>query len=320
MRALLIVNPHATTTSSAGRDLIGHALSSKLSLRIKQTSHRGHAAELAAEATKQGYPLIIVHGGDGTVNEVVNGILEPPRAGLLTSLPMGAVPSLAVIPGGSANVFARSLGIAPDPLDAANQILDLIARREHRRIGLAHCEGRWFLFNAGVGLDAHAVRAVEKKRAAGRTATPGRYMRAAARAFLRERRLPPALTVELPDGAVHDGVYFAFVSNASPWTFIDERPVLTNPGVSFDNGLGVFAMRSAGIVPIARVARQIVFGSGGPAHRHLLRVDDVPRVRVRASRPMGLQVDGDYIGMRDDVAFHAVPDMLDVIAQANPRV
>ncbi|GGC66514.1 diacylglycerol kinase family lipid kinase [Hoyosella rhizosphaerae] len=314
MRAMLIVNPHATSTTPSGRDLIGHALSSTLSVRLEHTQYRGHAAELAAEATAQGFPLIIVHGGDGTVNEVVNGILGAPQEGLLRSLPVGAVPTLAVIPGGSANVFARSLGIEAEPLDAVNQLIDLVRRRQHRRIGLAHCDGRWFLFNAGVGLDAHVVKAVEKGRARGKTASPGRYIRSTIRTFMRERKLEPALTVTVPSGQTFSDVYFAFISNASPWTYIDERPVVTNPGVDYNSGLGIFAMQSARWIATLRVARQIVFAKDGPRHKKLVRVDDVPTVTVSASRPTGLQVDGDYIGMRQTVTFHAVSDMIDVMA------
>lgn len=319
MRALLIVNPHATSTTPAGRDLIALALSSALKLRVAHTAYRGHAAELAAEATSDGYPLIIVHGGDGTVNEVVNGVLGAPRSGPLAAIAATAVPSIAVVPGGSANVFARSLGIKNDPLDAANQLINLVQLRHHRRIGLGHCEDRWFLFNAGMGLDAHVVEAVEASRARGKPATSARYVRSAVRTFLREKRHEPALTVELPDGSVEDGVCFAFVSNASPWTYLEDRPVITNPGATYDSGLGLFAMRTTGWVPILRVARQLVFSPrSGPRHPALLRADDLEQVRIHSSRPIGLQLDGDFIGLRDDVTFRTAPNMLDVVAPKEP--
>ncbi|MBB3035660.1 diacylglycerol/lipid kinase family protein [Hoyosella altamirensis] len=323
MRALLIVNPHATSTTPAGRDLIALALSSALKLRVAHTAYRGHAAELAAEAASDGYPLIIVHGGDGTVNEVVNGVLGGEvlggEGGSMASIAATALPTIAVVPGGSANVFARSLGIKNDPLDAANQLISLVQLRHHRRIGLGHCDGRWFLFNAGMGLDAHVVESVEASRAGGKTATSGRYVRATVRTFIRERKLTPALTVETPDGAKEEGVYYAFVSNASPWTYLDDRPVYTNPGADYDSGLGVFALKTARWMSTLRIARQLVFPRrGGPRHRDLLRIDDVKEIRITSSRPIGLQLDGDFVGLRENVTFRATPNMLDVVAPKNP--
>src|SRR5688572_20133838 len=105
MRALLVVNPAATTTSARTRDVISHALASDLKLEVAATEHRGHARALARRAVEQGSAqLVIALGGDGTVNEVINGLLEhgpdPDR-----------LPRLAVVPGGSTNVFARALGL-----------------------------------------------------------------------------------------------------------------------------------------------------------------------------------------------------------------
>ena len=126
MRAVLIVNPNATSTTPAGRDLLAHALESRVKLTVAHTDHRGHAIEIARDAARDGIDVVIVHGGDGTVNEVVNGMLGEPRPDRRS----GARPS-AVVPGGSANVFARSLGISPDPIEATNQLVDLLG--EYRR-------------------------------------------------------------------------------------------------------------------------------------------------------------------------------------------
>ena len=198
MRALLIVNPNATSTTAAGRDLLAHALESRVRLTVAHTTHRGHAAELAREAHEDGFGSVIVHGGDGTVNEVVNGLLGSPHPASMKSVPVGPIPTIAVVPGGSANVFARSLGIAADPIDATNQLVDLLSERTRRRIGLAHCDNRWFTFNAGMGLDADVCEAVDASRKNGDAATPARYVRTAIAAFFRAKRVEPALTVHLP--------------------------------------------------------------------------------------------------------------------------
>ncbi|QNG19412.1 diacylglycerol kinase family lipid kinase [Rhodococcus triatomae] len=314
MHALLIVNPNATSTTAAGRDLLAHALASRVRLTVTHTTHRGHASELARRAREDATGLIIVHGGDGTVNEVVNGLLGVPHPTRLTDLPVGPIPPIAVVPGGSANVFARSLGISPDPVEATNQVIDLIGHRTSRRIGLAHCDERWFTFNAGLGLDAQVCEAVEAHRSAGKLATPGQYLRATVRAFFAAKGAEPSLTAEVPGHEPVEGVHFAFVSNTSPWTYLNARPIHTNPGTTYDGGLGLFAMRSTRLGTTLRVARQLLAPGASPHSKSLLRVDDAARIRLTSSRPIGLQMDGDYIGLRDRVEFVSVPDALDVVA------
>ena len=123
MRAVLIVNPTATSTTPAGRDLLANALKSRLQLTVVHTTHRGHAGEIAQAAARDGVDVIVVHGGDGTVSNVVNGLLGTPG-----QLPTGHIPAVAIVPGGSANVVARSLGDAAGP-DQGHQPADRIARR-----------------------------------------------------------------------------------------------------------------------------------------------------------------------------------------------
>jgi len=311
VRALLIVNPHATTTTPAGRDRLAHALGGAVALTVAHTTHRGHAAELARSAHADGMDVIVAHGGDGTVNEIVNGLLGSPSDPADPTLPL-----LAVVPGGSANVFARSLGMSADPMEATEQLLGLLAERTHRRIGLGHCVGRWFVFNAGLGLDAQVCEAIDISRDGGKRVTTARYVRHAIAQFFASKRAEPALTVELPGRDPVPGVYYAFVSNSSPWTFLDTRPVHTNPGTSFDTGLGVFAMRTMAVLPSLRVIAQFLARNGDPRSKHLLRADDVERVRVISSRPIGLQVDGDYLGLHEEVEFVSVPAILDVVAPA----
>ena len=188
--------------------------------------------------------------------------------------------------------------------------------RTARRIGLGHCDGRWFVFNAGLGLDAQVCEAVDLSRLSGKKATSSRYVRHAITQFFASKRIEPALTLEVPGQDPVAGVYYAFVSNSSPWTFLDRRPVHTNPGTSFGTGLGVFAMATMRVVPSLRVVRQLLAKQGDPSSPYLLRADDVTHVRARSTRPIGLQVDGDYLGLRTDVEFVSVPSILEVVAPA----
>ncbi|ORA31620.1 diacylglycerol/lipid kinase family protein [Mycobacterium aquaticum] len=314
MRAVLIVNPNATSTTPAGRDLLAHALESRVKLTVVHTDHRGHAIEIARDATRDGVDVLIVHGGDGTVNEVVNGIL-----GHSGGRPdADAAPAVAVVPGGSANVFARALGISPDPIEATNQLVDLLSdyRRggKWRRIGLMDCGERWAVFTAGMGVDGAVVAAVEAQRAKGRKVTASRYIRVAVREVLASARREPTLTLQLPGAEPVAGVHFVFVSNSSPWTYANSRPVWTNPDTTFETGLGVFATTSMNVWANLKLVRQMVSRKPRIAGKHLIRDDDVTSVTVTSDTPVACQIDGDFAGLRETMTFTAVPEALGVVA------
>lgn len=313
MRAVLIVNPNATSTTAAGRDLLAHALESRVRLRVEHTNHRGHATEIAEQAVLDGVDVVIVHGGDGTVNEVVNGLLGKPG-----HLPLGHVPAVSVVPGGSANVFARSLGIPSDPVDATNMLVDLLGEhgpaRSWRRIGLMDCGERWAVFTAGMGVDGEVVAAVEARRRKHKGVTAMRYISAAVPTVLRSASHAPRLTLQLPGRDPITGVHFVFVSNSSPWTYANARPIWTNPDCRFETGLGVFATTSMNVWRNLGLVRQMVSKRPTIDAKHVVRDDDVPQVAVTSDTPIATQIDGEYIGLRENMTFQAVPEALGVVA------
>jgi diacylglycerol kinase family enzyme len=305
MRALLVVNPKATATTARARDVLAHALASETKLDVVQTTHRGHAVELADEARRDGLDVVVALGGDGTVNEVVNG--------LLARGPGPQVPALAVVPGGSTNVFARALGLPDSAVEATGGVLEAIATGRRRRIGLAQADDRWFTFCAGLGLDATVVRRVEHRRADGRRATPQLFVREALQEFFTsaDRKHPP-LTL-LREGAEPVQLGLALVCNTSPWTYLGPRPVLPCPQASFDTGLDVFGLRKLGTASTLRHLRQILSRSPRLRGRRLLSLHDLDGFAVTSDRPLPFQVDGDDLGERTKVTFRAVPAALDVL-------
>ena len=313
MRAVLIVNPNATSTTPAGRDLLAHALESRVELTVAHTNHRYHAAEIAREAAQQGVDAVIAHGGDGTVHEVVNGLLGPPGNPLSAQ-----APAVGVVPGGSANVFARALGISPDPVEATNQLIDLLSAyrvaRCWRRIGLMNCGEHWAVFTAGMGVDGEVVAAVDAQRRKGRKVTAARYIRTAVPVVVRSGRRAPALTLHLPGREPIPGVHLAFVSNSNPWTYHNSRPMWTNPTTTFDTGLGVFAATRLKPLATALVVRQMFSSRPRLDAPQLIRDDDVPWLRICADPPVATQIDGEYVGALDTMTFTSVPDALSVIA------
>lgn len=306
MRALLVVNPAATTTTARGRKVLLRALASELKVDVEETSHRGHAAALAVRAAREGLDLVVALGGDGTVNEVVNGLLtDGPRPGL---------PALAVVPGGSTNVFARAVGLPVHPYDATAEILDALRAGRSRRIGLGLAGDRWFTFNAGLGFDADVVHRIERRRRAGEETSHVRFVRTAVAHFLFSYdRRHPALTLERPGEEPVGGLYFALLTNTAPWTYLGDRPVEPSPEASFETGLDLFAPRTMAVVPTLLYLRRALVAPPPRARRRLLRVHDLAEFTLRADRPTAFQVDGDFVGERESVRFRAVPDVLSVV-------
>jgi diacylglycerol kinase family enzyme len=320
--ALLIVNPHATATTQLRRDVITHALASQMDLEVVETRYRGHAGTLARKAASDGVQLILTLGGDGTVNEAVNGLLH--------GLKPGVDPAFAPVPGGNANVFTRALGLPADPVDATGRILESLQAGRDRRVGLGCASpghtspgappgaslDRYFTFNAGMGLDAETVRVIEGMREHGRTLTPGLYLRTALRQFYRVTdRRHPRLTLERDGQSPVGHLFLGIISNTSPWTYLGRRPVNPSPGASFDTGLDIFALRRMRTISTLNALRQMFAQrSEPPRGRHVVSLHDQPAFTLRAARPVALQVDGEYVGEHETVTFRAVPRALRVIA------
>jgi diacylglycerol kinase family enzyme len=321
MRALVVVNPAATSTTAKMRDVLVGALASELKLDVVETTHRGHGRELGAEAAREGIDLVVSVGGDGTVNEVVNG--------LLADGPGPHLPMLAVVPGGSTNVFSRALGRSRDPVEATAEILESVRAGRTRLVslGTASASGtadapadtwtppRWFVFAAGLGFDAEVIARVEAQRAEGRRSTGPLYVREAVTAFLlgRERRRP-AMTLQVPDQPALENLFLCLVSNVSPWTYLGARPVNPSPEASFDAGLDVFALGRMGPVRMLRTLSQTLARDPDARGRRVHREHDLEELVVTATRPLGWQVDGDYLGTATGLRVHNVPAALRVVA------
>ncbi len=326
MRALLIVNPRATSTTRLHRDVIASALASAVKLEVVETRYRGHATTLAASARDEGFGLVLTLGGDGTVNEAVNGMLSVTQPGTGADGSGAAVPlrppspaelpALAPIPGGSGNVFAGAIGLPRDSIDAVGRILKAIEEGRERTIGLGNADGRYFTFNSGLGLDAEVVRAVQGLRAHGRTATTSLYVRLALRQFYAQTdRSHPAIRIDSPDGRSQGPVFMVIVSNAAPWTYVGDREVNANPQARFDAGLDVFAMRNMSSFSAFYAVGQMLSTKGGQLHgRRIMTMHDEPSLTLRADRPVAFQIDGEYVGERELVRLTSVPEALRVVA------
>ncbi|GAA3712660.1 diacylglycerol kinase family protein [Nonomuraea antimicrobica] len=320
MRAMLLVNPKATTTNARTRDVLIRALGAAVELSVEETRYRGHAASLASTARAKGFDVVAVLGGDGTINETVNGLLNPVDG---PDLPLGDDPStgrpgLLVIPGGSANVFARALGLPNDPVESTGQVLEAIREGRRRTVGLGQAlwegQSRYFTFCSGMGYDAEVVRAVEGLRGTGRKATPTRYVNTALRHYLATDKRHPPMTVTGPGIPPAGGVFMAIVSNTSPWTYVGAHPVRPTPWASFETGLDLLGLRRMGPITLSGVISHILTESDAlPSGRHLVQLHDEAEITLTADRPVAFQLDGDYLGERETVTFRSTPNALQVL-------
>lgn len=310
MRALAVVNPNATTTSIRSRDVLLSALRADLDFEVVETKHRGHAIELAERARHTGVELVIAVGGDGTINEVVNGILADG--------PADDLPAVGIVPGGSANVLARNLGIPINAVEATGLLLDAVRDGRRNPIGIGKLSvmsgERYFTFNAGAGLDADVVKAVEDQRANGHMATAARYVRTAAGRFFAQpsRRSTGDITLEADDGAPQTGFRVVVISNCTPWTYLGSWPLRVSPRADFNIGLDVFALRGLGLPTTLRHVAQMATRKG-PRGRDVVSLHDSDLVTLTAERPFPVQVDGDYIGEHRDVTAHAISDAIHIV-------
>jgi diacylglycerol kinase family enzyme len=310
MRALLVVNPNATATTVRTRDVLASALGSDLRIDIERTKSRGHAIELGSQAVEDGYELVVALGGDGTVNEVVNG--------LLAGGPKPDLPAFAAVPGGSTNVFARALGYSADPVEATSELLDHLREGRTRRISLGHSESaegnRWFTFNAGLGLDAEVVRRVDARRKPGRRATKALYVRSAVlRYYLRTNRRRPVMTVSGPDIPNPTPLFVALVCNADPWTYFGDWPVRPCPDARFEAGLDLFGMTRLRTVQTLRHVAQLFASDADPHGKRIVRLHDTSELTLTAEEPLPFQADGEPLADRLQVTLRSVPNALRVV-------
>ncbi|MEU8297757.1 diacylglycerol kinase family protein [Micromonospora sp. NPDC048909] len=315
MRAVLVVNPKATTTSERSRDVLVRALRSEVDLSVRYTRRRGHATALAREAAEEGVDVVVTLGGDGTVNEVVNGLMaaEPPTVpGALS--PAERLPALATVPGGSTNVFARALGLPREWPEGTSMILEALRLGRYRTIGLGRADDRYFTFCAGFGVDAAVIHRVEQARRRGRVSSPSLYLRAIlSQYFFASDRRHPAVSLERPGEPAEDELATVIIQNTAPWTYLGDREINPNPEASFDLGLDVLALRQLRVPSTTRTVTQFLSTRPDPRGKQVLRLHDVAEFTLVSSRPQAFQLDGDYLGEREKVRFASIPAALRVI-------
>jgi YegS/Rv2252/BmrU family lipid kinase len=301
-RLLLVSNSQAHRVTRYQRDVIARALAGEFKVEESETSRPGHAIDIAREASADGFEVVAALGGDGTVNEVANGLA-------------GTDAALAVIPAGLVNVFARSLGIPNDPVEATGWLLEN-AQATPRRIPLGRVDGRSFVVNCGVGFDAAIVREVERRQRAKKRGGEWFVVRTGARVFFRgfDRRTPHVRMSWGPGGEQsQDGLFLAIIQNTSPYTFLGNREMRLCPDASVEDGLDAIALDNLRTTVAVRVVFS-AFGSGRHVRRrHVVYAKGQSRFDIRCDRPMPVQADGEFIGEYTNLTIESIPGALNVL-------
>ncbi len=303
-RMLVIVNPYASTVSDRLRHLVVYALQGRFEVDAVDTEARGHATELCREAAHEGYDVVVAFGGDGTVNEAANGLL-------------GSSTPLCCLPGGSANVFGKMLGIPGDVVDATEHILAMADRWRPRRVDLGVVNGRCFTFASGLGLDASVVERVDARPHLKARFGPYFFTAVALATFARRYLVrPPRLELEAGEQRLR-GVT-AVVQNGNPFTYFMDRPIDVADGATLDSGtLSAAVLARATPLAMPSIAfRAFSARARVTGHRQVTGLTDLRGLVVRSAdgRPLPLQVDGDYLGEVEQARYSLRPAALTVAA------
>jgi diacylglycerol kinase family enzyme len=275
MRVRLIVNPTATGVRGPVLDAVVAQLDRVCELEVAETERAGHGVELAREIDSG---AVVGMGGDGTANEVANGV----REGVL----------MGVLPAGASSVFARHLGFPRDTVAAGGMLAEAIRRESTKLVGLGVADERKFTFAAGLGLDAEATAAVDR---------------------IREERfaLHERMTIRTDRGSFHRASYVA-VANQHPYTFFGRMPVKAAPRADFEHGLDVVFTRELRRRDMWRLP---VYGLLWPRHasrgsRRVGYLHDMNDFSVACDVPTAIQIDGEYLGQVERVRFRYERDAI----------
>lgn len=318
MKIILVVNPTASSVDPHSQVLVSKKLAEQHEVEILLTDGRGHAVELAQKASKGDADALIVYGGDGTLNEVANGLI-------------GSDLSLGILPGGSTNVLSRIIGLDDDPIVATEQVLNGLKHRNFSKVGVGEVNDRIFLFHAGIGFDAKVIQRVEGRSDLKRWMSHLLFIYSGFMTWLwKYDKKESHFKLEFEDGDIVDG-FFSVCLNANPYTYLGSRPLNLVPQQksfklaqtfhfrgrgqsSFNEKLALATATSLKANELLRFVRKAL------SKKQSLKGDPAIDFRfgqegfmVHSEREFPFQVDGDFLGYTTELQFRHRPDSLSLL-------
>jgi diacylglycerol kinase family enzyme len=300
LKILLIVNSFASSVTARNTVVVQRRLGRGHDVETVETNRRGHATLFAHDAARRGVDLVVGFGGDGTLNEVATGIA-------------GTDTALGVLPGGSTNVFARTLGLPNDPVEAAGRLADGIYTDDVRPIGLGQVNGRYFCFHTGIGFDAAIVERVERHASLKRWMGHPLFIYSGLATWLAgyDRRTPHFRI--RGGGPDLDNGFFTVVLNTNPYTYLGNRPLDLSGDAALDRGLVAITFTTMRATAILGSLAGALRGGGVQAAPHLDIRSDVSEMVVEHDSPFPYQVDGDALGSTKRLEFTHVPEAVRLV-------
>lgn len=307
MRILLLTNSAASSVTARRSVVIASRIAAEHQCETVETNRRGHAIRLCRDAARRGVEVVVVLGGDGTLNEAANGLV-------------GTSCALAPLPGGSTNVFSRTLGLSDDPAEAADAVLAALRADKVRRIGLGEVNGRYFLFHTGVGWDAMVVREVERHGTWKRFASHPLFIWAGLRTWtIGWDRKNPHFEVRTADDAEAVSSFFTLVMNSNPYTFVGNRPFHVTDDAALDRPLVAASLTTMKSRPFLGVMAASLSGRGGLSELPQISLRrDLDELWIESRQPIPYQVDGDDMGDTTSLRFRHHPESLALVDPAMP--
>ena len=304
MRILLIVNSFASSVNPRNTVFVHQHLARHHDVQVVETNERGHATRFAKDAAARGLDAVFAFGGDGTLNEVATGLA-------------GSNTALAMLPGGSTNVFVRSLGLSNDPMVALTELLGGIERDEIERVSLGQANGRYFTFHAGIGYDAAVVEQVERRPSLKRLVGQPLFAWSALRQwFMLYDRKYPHFTLDVDGRKIPNG-FFTVVLNTNPYTYAGKYPINLSAAAALEKKLVVVTFRKMTTPLMLRTMYRALRKDGVAAASGVDIATDVERVTIEFPAPFPYQLDGDYLG---DTTSLEIRHCAEVLRLVRPRL
>ena len=300
MRILLIVNSFASSVTPRNTVLVHEHLAKHHDVQVVETNERGHATRFAQDAASRGLDAVVGFGGDGTLNEIATGLA-------------GSDTALAMLPGGSTNVFVRTLGIVNDPMVALTQLMAGIDRNEIERVSLGQANGRYFTFHAGIGYDAAVVEQVERRSSLKRVVGQPLFAYSALHSWFKSYdRKYPHFTMNIDGRAIPNG-FFSVVLNTNPYTFVGKHPIHLSSAASLEKKLVVVTFRKMTTPLMLKTLYSALRRGGLETSSGIDIATDVEHVKIEFPAPFPYQLDGDYLGDTTSIDIQHCPEALRLV-------
>ncbi len=300
LQILLIVNSFASSVTPRNTVAVHQYLSRHHSVQVVETNERGHATRFAQDAAQRGVEIVVGFGGDGTLNEVATGLAESNTA-------------LMMLPGGSTNVFVRSLGASNDPVIALQQFSAGLDHDNIHPISLGRANGRYFCFHAGIGYDAAVVELVERRASLKRIVGQPLFAISAMQAwFATYDRKFPHFNVEIDGRKIPNG-YFTIALNSNPYTFIGKKAVNLSSAASLDKKLVAVTFRKLTTPLMMRTILNAIRTEGISVSSGVDIRTDVENINISFPNPFPYQLDGDYLGEQTSLHIEHCQDALRLV-------